>query len=503
VAPRWLRRGIDRRLQGLAAAALLGWLALTAVTSWLATSRVEAALEADRLSWAGRVAERAERAIDTELQRLYHQPGAASVPLPVQLERTVPPLSRLLQEYHQESFRVVLTDAGGRQLAASKDWAEGRGTRVLSSTVPVGRTDWSIRLEQEEARVLGPVLWLRRLLVWSSVVFCALAIVLAWGAAQSIRRPVLRLTSDAKRLAHGDLRHPIAPAGEDEIGDLAHALERMRQALARAFNDVSTMNAELERRVQDRTRELSQLYESLQAQDARRGQLLRKVIAAQEDERKRLARELHDETTQQLTALGLHLDMLARASGEGSPAAGRVREARALVDRMIDELHRVIFDLRPSMLDDLGLLAAIHSYAERRLAPRGIAVRFEFPDVHPDLAPEARTAIFRVVQEALSNIERHAQAETVLVACAVADDRLTIEVEDDGIGFDPSEVQQPRASGRGLGLLGMRERLSLLGGSIDVESEKGQGTRIVVSVPIASELGVETRTDTRDRSSNA
>jgi signal transduction histidine kinase len=487
VAPRWLRRGIDRRLQALAAAALLVWLAVTAIAAGTATARVEAALEADRRAWAGRIADRAESAIDTELQRLYHEPGTSSVPLPVQLARTVTPLSRLLQEYEQESFRVVLIDATGRQLAASKPWPFDAGA-VISSTVPVGRTDWLIRLEQREGDLMGHVRWLRRLLIWSSVLFCAVAIVLAWGAAQSIRRPVLRLTADAKRLAHGDLRQPISPAGEDEIGDLAHALERMRQALARAFNDVSTMNAELERRVQDRTRELSQLYESLQAQDARRGQLLRKVIAAQEEERKRLARELHDETTQQLTALGMQLDMLTRAVGDQSPTAERVRDARALVGRMIDELHRVIFDLRPSMLDDLGLLPAIHSYAERRLGPRGITVRFEFPDVHPELSPEARTAIFRVVQEALSNIERHSQAETVLVSCAVTGDRLTIEVEDDGVGFDPAEVQQPRESGRGLGLLGMRERLALLGGTIEVDSEKGQGTRVVVTVPLVSEL---------------
>jgi signal transduction histidine kinase len=289
---------------------------------------------------------------------------------------------------------------------------------------------------------LGPVFWLRRLLVWGSVVTCLFAILLAWGMAQSVRRPILRLTGDAQRLARGDLKQPIAPAGIDEIGQLAAALEQMRKALA---------------------------------QDELLGRLLQKVIAAQEEERKRLARELHDETLQQLTALGMQLDLM---TGPHKPL-----EARRLVDQMIDDLHRVIYDLRPSILDDLGLLPAIHWYAER-LSSRGVAVQFEFPETPPDLTPEARIAVYRVVQEALSNIERHAMADTVLVACNVSPTELTIEVEDDGTGFDPEEVRQPRENGQGLGLLGMRERLSLLGGTCTVESQPGQGTRVLIRLPL-------------------
>jgi signal transduction histidine kinase len=137
------------------------------------------------------------------------------------------------------------------------------------------------------------------------------------------------------------------------------------------------------------------------------------------------------------------------------------------------------------MLDDLGLLPAIRWYATRRLGSRGVAVHCEFPDRPLELSPEVRTAVFRVVREALSNIERHADAETVLVACTAADDRLTIEVEDDGVGFDPAAVQHPAQTGRGLGLLGMRERLALLGGACAVESQPGRGTTVVVTVPLA------------------
>jgi signal transduction histidine kinase len=451
----WWRRAIERRLETLAAIALIVGVAVVAVASAVATNRITTALSSERLQLAERIAARVERAMDAELTRLYHQPGAEAIPLSEQLARAVPGLETLLREYSSEPYRVAIIDAQGRELAASRARPGERDSGgQLTSTVRVGRTDWSIRIDQPRSAALEPVFWLRRLLVWSSVLACAFAIVLAWGAAQSIRRPIQRLTADAQRIARGDLRQPIAPEGVDEIGQLAQALEKMRLALVH---------------------------------DELLGRLLKKAIAAQEDERKRLARELHDETSQQLTALGMQIDLIDRAMAHApSSAAVKLAEARALVGRMIDDLHRVIYDLRPSMLDDLGLLPAIRWYAERRLVSRGITVQFEFPDAPIDLSPEATIAVYRVVQEALSNVERHAQAETVLVACDVTASTLTIEIEDDGIGFDPSEMEQPRESGQGLGLLGIRERLALIGGTCVIESQRGQGTRIVVRVPLGS-----------------
>lgn len=434
----------------LSAIALLVWVGTTAIAATIATSRITDAMVAERTQVARRVADRVERAIDDELSRLYRQPDAATLPLPEQLKRTIPGLATVLRDSASEPYRVVLIDTDSRELAASRQAGETSTTPLLQTEAPVGRTDWSIRVEQPLAETLGPIIWLRRLLVWSAILSCGFAILLAWGAAQSVRRPILRLTADAQRLARGDLKQPIAPAGLDEIGQLAAALEQMRKALV---------------------------------QDELLGRLLRKVIAAQEEERKRLARELHDETSQQLTALGMQLDLIGRELRADGLAAARLRDTRQLVGRMVDDLHRVIYDLRPSMLDDLGLLPAIRWYAER-LTRRGVAVQFEFPEAPPDLTPEARIAVFRVVQEALSNVERHARAETVLVGCDVGPRELTIEVEDDGIGFDPEEMRQPRESGQGLGLLGMRERLALLGGTCVVESQPGNGTRVVVRVPL-------------------
>ncbi|HSL21318.1 MAG TPA: sensor histidine kinase [Vicinamibacterales bacterium] len=445
----WWRRAIERRLETLSAIALIVWVSIVAGASAIATNRVTTALSSERGETAARIAVRVERALDAELTRLYRETEGANVPLTAQLQRAVPALGTVLHDYHSEPYRVALVDAGGRELTASAP-AWPAGEKLVATTARVGRSDWSIRIDQPHSAALGPVFWLRRLLVWSAVLSCALAVVLAWGAAQSVRRPIVRLTADAQRIARGDLKQPIAPAGVDEIGRLAAALEQMRHALV---------------------------------QDELLGRLLRKVIAAQEEERKRLARELHDETSQQLTALAMQLDLIERAPGSAG-CGPRLVEARALVGTMIDDLHRVIYDLRPSILDDLGLLPAIKWYAERRLASRGIAVQFEFPDAPPELSPEALIAVYRVAQEALSNVERHSQADTVLVACTVSPSELTIEVEDDGIGFDPEEMRQPRETGQGLGLLGMRERLSLFGGTCKVESQPGQGTRVVLTLPL-------------------
>jgi signal transduction histidine kinase len=138
----------------------------------------------------------------------------------------------------------------------------------------------------------------------------------------------------------------------------------------------------------------------------------------------------------------------------------------------------VIFDLRPSVLDDLGLLSAIRWYAKRQLEPKGISVRYDFPDGEVHVAPEVETALFRAVQEAINNIARHSQAESALIEIDARPGELLIEVEDDGAGFDVASVQTPSESGRGLGLLGLRERMELLGGSVEVDSSTGDGTRV-------------------------
>lgn len=324
--------------------------------------------------------------------------------------------------------------------------------------------------------------WRPRTLAWLLPALLVLALVFAWGAARSVRRPLLVLTGEADRLAAGDLERAIPPLGDDEVGRLGAAFEQMRVALKRSLDDIAAANDALEARVADRTRELAQLYEELQEREQARLALLRKVISAQEDERKRLARELHDETCQTLAALGVRLDVALSAVGDG-PARRAIDEARALASRSLDEVRRMMYDLRPAVLDDLGLVPAITWYAERTLASRGIEVRVE-AEIGHELPKEVETPLFRVVQEVLTNVARHARAEHVLVQLTDEDDRLRIEVEDDGVGFDPGTVAPARGGGRGWGLMGIRERVDLVGGRLEINSSPGSGAHVVIEVPL-------------------
>jgi signal transduction histidine kinase len=348
---------------------------------------------------------------------------------------------------------------------------------------PLSLVPWAVVIRQRTDEVFAPVDRARqRLLVWAPVML-ALGLLFTWGAAQSVRQPLAVLTAAAERIAAGTLHQKVPPLPADEIGRLGQAFEVMRVKLAASIDDISRTNQQLEQRVAERTRELAGAHHELQARDQARGRLLAKVISAQEEERKRLARELHDETCQKLAAIAIGVET-ALASDSPPVLRQRLGEARTLAAETLDEVHRIIFDLRPSVLDDLGLLAAIRWYAGRQLEPRGIAVRFDFPDGTLPLPPETEAALFRAVQEAIGNIARHSRAESALVEIDASAGRLRIDIEDEGVGFDVSEVSTPSLSGRGLGLLGLRERMELIGGSAAIDSSPGDGTRVRLEVPL-------------------
>jgi signal transduction histidine kinase len=363
-----------------------------------------------------------------------------------------------------------------------------RGERAVVALYPLATAPWAVVIAQDESETFAQARSLRRTILWLAPTLLALALLFAWGAARSVRGPVVALTNSAERIAAGDLDRPIPRFADDEVGRLGHSLERMRVALRASLDTIARHNQELEDRVEARTRELQALYRELQEREAWREELLRKVISAQEDERKRLARELHDETSQTLSALAMKIET-ALAAWPQPTSRELLAEARALTVRTLEELHRLIFDLRPSVLDDLGLLSAIRWYAERHLEPRGIAVRCEFSGIESRLAPELETALFRVAQEAITNIAKHSRAETVLIQCFERGDQVAIEIEDDGAGFSPDTLPPPAARERGLGLLGMRERVELFGGTLEIDSAPGRGTRIAISVPLRQEVG--------------
>jgi signal transduction histidine kinase len=206
---------------------------------------------------------------------------------------------------------------------------------------------------------------------------------------------------------------------------------------------------------------------------------LRRVVAGQELERQRLARELHDETGQALTSILLGLKAIEEA-GNGQDVRQSLHELRELVVGTLQDVRRLAVELRPKALDDFGLVAALQRLAETFAEQTGIRVHVEAALGDARLAGETETAVYRIVQEALTNVIKHAQAETVSVVLTRKGDRVVAVIEDDGLGFDPADTRDER-----LGLLGMRERIALVDGQLSVESRPGEGTTIAVEVPSA------------------
>ena len=259
------------------------------------------------------------------------------------------------------------------------------------------------------------------------------------------------------------------------------------------IHDQRTTLETVEARVGERTAELAAATARLASENAARARtqaerdgLLRRLAAAEEGERRRLARELHDEAGQHLTALGLGLRALTDVVRPGSEVERRTEALGAMVDTLGRELHALAVRLRPRALDDFGLEAALAADAEAWARRTGIRVDVHAPAAER-LAPEVESAVYRIAQEALTNVARHSGASRASVTVERRDGHLWVAVEDDGRGFDPDAP--PRAAGEpaaggGLGLLGIRERVALLGGTVDVESGPDTGTTLYVRLPL-------------------
>jgi PAS domain S-box-containing protein len=221
---------------------------------------------------------------------------------------------------------------------------------------------------------------------------------------------------------------------------------------------------------------------ALQASATRLQHLSRRLLALQEEERRHLARELHDELGQLLATVTVQLSLAGSTLGEAARAS--LEESIAQLQRAAEELRGLVLRLRPTMLDSAGLLATLRWLADQNQQHTGIATEVigQVDDVAGDLA----IACFRVVQEALTNVVRHARAQHVWIELRQREGRLELEVRDDGVGFDV-ETTLERAAARGsVGLLGMKERVQILGGHLEVESIQGCGTWIRLSVPVTS-----------------
>lgn len=307
---------------------------------------------------------------------------------------------------------------------------------------------------------------LRTNILWSVVLILATVLVLNALMSRMVVTKIERLVEAVQAFSRGNLSFPISTAGADEIGELAGSFSRMAHQVA------------------EHNRELERLNDELRRKEVLRGQLLSQVITAQEEERKRIARDLHDQLGQALSAMTMGMEAAERAlSPSQDGLRDRLFHAKSLATRALEQTHELILDLRPVALDDLGLIAAMRSYAEQHLLPRGVEVQVSTQGSARRLAPELEIALFRIVQEAINNIANHANAQHVHLSIAFAAAGVRVRVEDDGCGFDPDEILQAGDHDRGFGLLGMQERAALAEGSVVIDSQPGAGTRIEITLP--------------------
>jgi len=229
--------------------------------------------------------------------------------------------------------------------------------------------------------------------------------------------------------------------------------------------------------------ENARLWEELKQREVLRGQLLEQVITAQEEERKRIARELHDQIGQALTSMLVGLRTLEAAS---NPA--HISELKTIAADTLDEVRVLALELRPSVLDDLGLVPALQHYVRAWASRHGLAIDFQTVGLDSlQMPPPVETALYRIVQEALTNIVRHAGADQVSVLLEGRDLMVVAIVEDDGCGFEVDRLLQSSVSEHWLGLHGMRERAELMGGTLTIESSPDAGTTVFVEVPVCEQ----------------
>ena len=353
----------------------------------------------------------------------------------------------------------------GQQASAIHEMSGGQGHVVAYS--PFRNLPGGVFVEEQMdiALAVPRSLWRIGLFVGSAaLLLCSLG---AWWLANRLTRPLEELAEASQAIAAGSFDRPVRWEGQDELGLLAESFEDMRLRLKASLEQRELGERELERRVEESTREAHQL--------------LGKVITAQEDERKRVARELHDGAAQNLATLLVALETLNGSNpGQEQPEIRLLRRVEEEARDALQEVRRLILDLRPAALDDLGLVPALRWYGESRLEQSGTAFTLEVRGHEARLTAPIETVLFRILQEAVNNIAKHAEARRAHLLLEFLGDKVTGTVEDDGRGFDPEAAG---AKG-GVGLAGMQERASLVGGILTIASQPGQGTRISVSIPL-------------------
>ena len=310
-----------------------------------------------------------------------------------------------------------------------------------------------VRIGISEDRLVGVIDGITTQMVLTTLFVALIGVAAASLLTWLLTRPILDLVETTRRVGEGDLTARASYWANDEIGSLSIAFNQM-------------------------VGDLKEYRSTIAETEAARTRLLEKLITAQEEERKRIARELHDTVGQSLTSIMVGLAVMEKASGDRADA--KRRELRILAGETLTQVRELSRELRPSALDDLGLGAALDRYAEDfALRCRGITIdaHVELPERLP---PSTETAIYRIVQEAMTNAARHGDPSTISMLVVQRNESVSAIIEDDGSGFDPQSVRRSHTS---VGIHAMQERTELLGGRFAIESGR-DGTTVYVEVPL-------------------
>jgi len=338
----------------------------------------------------------------------------------------------------------------------------GKARQVVGYAI-VDVTGWGLVIQESWADVVAPArISLRPIILALLVGVILVAAIVSWGA-QRVVRPIAELAVRARRVASGDYGVQVIPSSIRELRDLGSDFNRMVEQIAR--------------------------YQAG----------LRQYVAAithtQEEERKRIARDLHDDTIQSLIAIGQRVELAREAiSEEPEDAREQLRELRKMVTLTIDGVRQTSRDLRPTVLEDLGMVPALQYLVNELGQKDTIDVSLNVEGSTEDLSPALEVAIYRIVQEALTNVRRHSQASHAQVDAQFLTDQIIITVQDDGIGFAMPEETAELVKTGGLGLMGVEERAQLFGGQMSITSQTGQGTIMQVVLlrnPRGSQFGLD------------
>jgi len=359
--------------------------------------------------------------------------------------------------------------------------SEDGGQRFFRSMHPIENRPACTQCHDPQQRLIGLLLTdipvapfesafltdLRENLLWGGITILISVMIANLVMERLVIHRLKRVADALANFGSGKPNLPLSTGSTDEIGQLEVDFDEMGQ------------------RIQTEEAENRSLSEHLRRQTTQQQDLLKRLITAQEDERKRVARELHDELGQSLSGLALHSEAMGQfIHSDPERALEQLLLTRGLIDKTTQQMYELILALRPSVLDDLGLTAALRSLAERVLKVNGIKFELDTSSLNKRLPASIETTLYRIFQEAMSNVVKHSGADQVKITLAQCDGVFEGEFLDNGHGFSLDNIDREVNSPHGLGLLGMQERVAQHGGSMNIISQMGEGTRIQVRIPL-------------------